>query len=95
MASFIVIDKLRLILENINDDSSVNDVKLVLGDFISKYDELYRLFKWRESKIESGIDLDKYDLELRNIETTLIKEGFYISDDKKDSEIRLMFSKVK
>lgn len=86
--SFIVVNKIREVLLNTPENISVNDLREIIEDVLSKYDELYRLFKWREEIILEGDNLAKYDDEFKRIEKQLIEEGFYISDDFIDEEIR-------
>jgi hypothetical protein len=95
LESFLIIKKLKELIEASIDCDNLNDFKLLLDDFIKKYDDLYRLFKWREKIILKGDELKKYGDELKKIENKLISEGFYISDDKIDTEIRLLFNKIK
>lgn len=96
MGSFLIIDKLRKILEITNEnESTLADLKILISEIIEKYDELYRLYRWREKILKNGDELEKHSEEFKKIEKLLIKEGFYLLDDNIDKEIRFLFNQIR
>lgn len=91
MSSFIIVEKIRSVINNLDVITAREKIDLI-ENILSEYDELFRLFKWREDIIKSGADINKYHNEFKKIEEKLINAGFYVTDDYTDLEIRKMFN---